>query len=66
MRLWKLTRRLAPYVLTGGLLWVNGCMAGLERGLDLALAPGAEGNALILPYTSLAGLARVISWLLSG
>ena len=66
MRTFRKHWRLAPCICAGGLLFVNGCMAGLERGLDLILAPGAVGNALELPYSSLAGLARIFGHLFFG
>jgi|GEM_PF-5408637 len=43
------------------LLLVNGCLAGVERGVDLLLAPDALQNTLRLPFSALFPLARILS-----
>ncbi len=59
-------RRCTPWICAGGLLWANGCLATIERGVDLVLSPGSLDNAAILPYTALAGLALVLQQLWYG
>jgi hypothetical protein len=59
----RLTRRslwLARCAPLAGLLLANGCMANLERNLDLVFSPTAVDNATVLPYASVAGLAEVV------
>ena len=34
-----------------GVVFVNGCLAGWERNLDILFAPDALGNALVAPYS---------------
>jgi len=58
--------RVAKAGLSIGLLSVGGCLATLERNLDLILSPGAVGNALVLPYSTVAGLARLLARLWYG
>jgi len=42
-----------------GILASNGCLARLERNLDLVLAPEAVANVLALPLSPLLPLARL-------
>lgn len=51
MRLSYSLRRLSLLAAFGGLLWVNGCMARLERNIDLVLSPESIDNALVSPYS---------------
>ncbi|GEM_PF-1737265 len=44
----------------GGLVFVSGCLALAERGLDILLSPAAAGNISIAPFTALAGLLGVL------
>ncbi len=44
----------------GGLVFVSGCLALAERGLDILLSPAAAGNIGIAPFTALAGLLGVL------
>jgi hypothetical protein len=42
----------------------SGCLSGLESGLDLLLAPGAQGNILAIAGSPLLPLARFLVGLL--
>ncbi len=61
-------RRIWPHALrwlllgtsAGGLVFVSGCLALAERGLDILLSPAAAGNINIAPYTAVAGLLGVL------
>ena len=44
-------RRLTMLVALTGVVFVNGCLAGLERNLDILFAPDALGNTLAAPYS---------------
>ncbi len=44
-------RRLTMLVALTGVVFVNGCLAGWERNLDILFAPDALGNALVAPYS---------------
>lgn len=37
-----------------------GCLAGIERGLDMLLAPSAGLNALFLPYSAVWPIAQFL------
>lgn len=49
--------KLAPAI---GLLFSGGCMALIERNVDLVLAPQAIGNLLRIPLSGLAPLAQFV------
>jgi hypothetical protein len=49
--MWRLCAPGLCLALTGG------CLAGLERAVDLVLAPTAFENALVLPFSALGPLA---------
>lgn len=66
MRSPKLVRRLLLYAPPLGLLTANGCLATLERNLDLLLGSDALENALVLPYSPVAELAELFVRLLRG
>jgi hypothetical protein len=53
---WNLVRLLA-FLSCGATLLVNGCMANLERNLDMILSPSASENLLLLPYSSVINIA---------
>jgi len=53
--------RLTRYAVALGCLWVSGCMTNLERNLDLVLSPGAVDNALVLPYSPVAGWTQFLA-----
>jgi len=53
MRVWT-WRLCAPGVC---LALTGGCLAGIERAVDLVLAPSAFENALVLPFSALGPLA---------
>jgi len=57
----KRAYRLTGAIIAGGLLLGNGCLAGLERSLDMILAPGATGNIVSLPYSPVLGLAQLLA-----
>jgi hypothetical protein len=62
----RLLLRVSKAGLAFGLLSVGGCLAALEHNLDLILSPGAVENALVLPYSAVAGLARLFARLWYG
>ena len=62
----KLLRRLCVLVPAGGLLLVNGCLAAIERNMDIVLSPGALGNALVAPYSPVSGLLDFLMRLARG
>ena len=66
MRSPKLVRRLLLYAPTLGLLTANGCLATLERNVDLLLGSDALQNAMLLPYSPVAELAELFVRLLRG
>jgi len=66
MRSPKLVRRLLLYAPPLGLLTANGCLATLERNVDLLLGSDALENALVLPYSPVATLAEFILRALRG
>jgi hypothetical protein len=61
-----ISARLVRYLPALGWLLVSGCLANAERNLDRVLSPGALDNALVLPYTRVAGLAELVARLLGG
>jgi hypothetical protein len=61
MRPPKLVRRLLWYAPALGLFGIGGCLATFQRNLDLLLSPDALGNALVLPYSPVAELAKFIT-----
>jgi len=54
-------RRLLIIAPAGGLLMMGGCLAALERGVDLVLSPGALANTLVAPYDPLMSLIGVFA-----
>jgi len=50
----------------GGLLWINNCMAALERNLDILVSPEAVGNLAGVPYSAVAGLLSFLLQLAPG
>jgi len=54
------------YAPTLGLLTANGCLATLERNVDLLLGSDALQNAMLLPYSPVAELAELFVRLLRG
>lgn len=66
MKARRLRSRCRPFLAAAGLLYAGGCLSTLEQTVDLALAPGAVDNALVLPYTGLSDLAFLLSTLLAG
>ena len=66
MRSSKLVRRLLLCTPTLGLLTANGCLATVQRNLDLLLGSDALENALVLPYSPVASLAQFIMQFLKG
>jgi len=60
MRAGEYLRRGGKLVLTLGLLSLGGCLARLERNLDVLLSPDALANTLLLPSTLLAPLAQFL------
>lgn len=59
-------RRLAVLSSAGGLLWINSCMAALERNLDILVSPEAVGNLAVVPYSAVAGLLSFLLQLAPG
>jgi hypothetical protein len=59
-------RRLAVLSAAGGLLWINNCMAALERNLDILVSPEAVGNLAVVPYSAVAGLLSFLLQLAPG
>jgi hypothetical protein len=50
--------RISLTVASGGVLFISGCLAALERTLDLVLAPAATQNLLQIPQSGLADLIQ--------
>jgi len=51
--------RIAGWTAAAALPVTGGCLARLERNLDLVLAPDAFANALVLPFSPLLPLAEL-------
>ena len=59
-------RRWYTLLPAAGLLFSSGCLAALERNLDVLLAPDALSNAIVAPYSAAAGLLHLAMRLLPG
>jgi hypothetical protein len=61
---WRRLIRRAPGLITlGGVVWVNGCLAALERNVDILMAPNALENALVASYSPVRNLLDfLIRW----
>jgi hypothetical protein len=66
MRPRKLVRRLLSYTPALALFGIGGCLATFQHNLDLLLSPDAIGNALVLPYSPVAELAKFITQFFGG
>lgn len=49
-----------------GLLFVNGCLAAAERGIDLVSSPAALANTLRVPYSAVSGFVGAVVGFVSG
>ncbi|MBK9126622.1 MAG: hypothetical protein IPM13_02335 [Phycisphaerales bacterium] len=57
-RIW---RRVALSCLSGGTLLAAGCLATLERNIDLILSPAATENILRAPYSAVSTLVQLVA-----
>lgn len=50
-------------MMSGGMLFANGCLAIGGNLLDQLLSPSASGNALLIPFSPVGGLIQALRFL---